>query len=494
MILKKFKADILSLLSGAALVLAFAPFNLYILGIIAPGILLWNWRDITPKQAFWQGFLFGLGLFAAGVSWVYVSIHTFGQASSLVSILITLALILFLSLFPAVQGWFISSFFKEENLSKWLLVFPSSWVLFEWIREWFLTGFPWLLLGYTQTQSVLRGYAAILGVYGLSWLTALTSSLFVALVILRKPKQRILLGLTIIIIWGLGALFSTIHWTKPSQKPLQVSLVQGNIEQQLKWQPQQVDNILNQYVNLTSKHWDSQLIVWPEAAITMWQNQAADFLNWLDHLAKFHHSTIVTGIPITRDHKFFNGLLMIGESEGEYLKRHLVPFGEFMPLKSILIWLRNYVDIPMSDFDRGPKNQIELKLNQFYFSTFICYEIIYPEEVWRSFPQSNFMIVITDDSWFGKSLAPPQHLQMAQMRALETGRPLLMATNNGITAIINEQGDIVDQAPAFTATVLSGKIYPMTGRTPLIAGIRFIIIPLMFILLLIAVFNFRRKR
>jgi apolipoprotein N-acyltransferase len=494
MILKKFKADLLSLFSGAALVLAFAPFNLYILGIIAPGVLLWNWRDTSPKQAFWQGFLFGLGLFTAGVSWVYVSMHSFGQASSLVAILLTAALIIFLSLFPAMQGWFLSTFFKTDDLKKWLLVFPSSWVIFEWIREWFLTGFPWLLLGYTQTQSVLRGYAPIIGVYGLSFLTALSSALFLALLLLKKPKPRLFLGLAIIVIWGLGALLTLIHWTKPSEKPLRVSLVQGNIEQQLKWQAQQADTILNQYVNLSSKHWDSQLIVWPEAAITLWQNQASDFLNWLDHLAKFHHTSILTGIPIAHEHKAFNGLLLIGDSEGEYLKRHLVPFGEFMPLKSLLLWLRNYVEIPMSDFDRGPQNQIELKLNQYYFSSFICYEIIYPEEVWRAFPQSNFIVVISDDSWFGKSLAPPQHLQMAQMRALETGRPLLMATNNGITAIVNEQGYIVDQAPAFTATVLSGKIYPMTGRTPLIAGVRFIIIPLMFVLLLLAALITRRKK
>jgi apolipoprotein N-acyltransferase len=476
--------DFFALFAGILLPLAFQPFGLYIFAFIAPAILLLVWRNVSAKRACWRGWLFGLGLFGVGTSWIYVSVHTFGQSPTILAIIITALFIMFLASYFALQGFLLNRFFPHNTISKYLLAFPASWVLLEWVRGWFLTGFPWLFLGYSQMNSQLRGLAPLISVYGVSWAVALTSGFLLVLASEKQRKNKLFWGTLLAMLWICSGILTHHSWTQRQEKPIRVSLIQGNIPQDLKWSPTQALQTIEHYKTLTQTQWNSELIIWPEAAITLWQTQAQQILDQLSATAASHRSTLITGIPITLDNHYYNGLLALGQNQGMYLKKHLVPFGEFMPLKSLLVWLKNYVQIPMSDFSRGTDEQKPIIVNNnVLVAPFICYEIAYPEQVLASFPASQLIVVLTDDSWFGKSFAPAQHMQMTQMRALETGRYLLMSTNDGITVIIGPDGNILKFAPPFQPYVLTGKIYAQSGKTPLmIWGIRPILV-LLFLLL-----------
>ncbi len=464
----KIGGDIFALIAGLMLAFSFAPFNYYILAFISPAILLATWLSATPKRAFWRGFLCGLGFFGIGVSWVFVSIHVYGYASVPFSILATAIFVMWFALYIAMQGYLLNQIFPSPSQLKILLAFPAIWVLMEWFRSWFLTGFTWLTLGYSQINSPLSGYGPIIGVFGISLITTFISSLLVSLFFTKSLQTRGLIFSTLILILIAGQGLRTINWTKPSSAPIKVSLIQGNVKQEVKWQPQQIQNILQTYWQLTNQHWDSDLIVWPEAAITITNFDAKDFLQELDQTAKQHRATVITGIPILKINEYYNGVIALGMGHGEYLKRHLVPLGEYVPLRFIFDFFNHYVQIPMADMSKGPKHQPELHSDGITIAPFICYEIIFPEEVLDSLPQAQMLLVVSDDSWFGTSIAAAQHLQMGQMRALETGRYLLFSTNNGMTAIIDPKGKIQAGIPAFTTMVLTGTAQGMQGSTPFV--------------------------
>lgn len=479
--------DILALIAGLILPFSFAPFGFYFLAFISPAILMMQWLAVTPKRAFWRGWLFGLGFYGVGVSWVFVSIHVYGYASIGFSLLATTVFVMGVALYPALQGYLLNRFFPHPSLLKILLAFPIIWLLIEWLRSWFLTGFPWLSVGYSQINSPLAGLAPIIGIYGISLVVTLISSLFVSLFYTQSHRNRAGLALIIMLIFVSSQLLRQINWTKPINAPIKVSLVQGNIPQEVKWQPEQIQHILLTYWQLTNKHWDSDLIIWPEAAITITNLDAKNFLQGLDQDAKAHHVTVITGIPILKTANYYNGIIALGLGQGEYLKRHLVPFGEYVPLRFIFDFFNHFVQIPMGDIAKGPAHQPELRMDGITIAPFICYEIIFPEEVLDSLPQAQMLLVVSDDSWFGTSIASAQHLEMGQMRALETGRYVLFSTNNGLTAIINPKGSIQSKIPAFTTAVLTGTAQGMHGRTPfVITGIY----PLLIITFLLLIFGF----
>ena len=456
--------NLLAVLAGAQLALAFAPFNLYPLAILSPMLLLALWTYASPRQAFLRGFLYGLGLFSVGASWVYVSIHTYGNAALPVAAIITLLFMVILAMFIAVQGYLFTKIFTKNNLWKFLLGFPCFWVLFEWLRSWLFSGFPWLFLGYSQLKTPLIGIAPLLGVYGVSFAVALTSAIIIVPFVIKKIIPVILI---LIIVWVGAFLLTYVTWTMPQGKAIQVSLVQGNIPQEIKWQENELPGILARYQNLTAKHWDSKLIVWPEAAIPAFASHVQPFLKQLDKKAKQHKSTIITGI-VTQglDGKDYNTMLAVGENQSLYLKRHLVPFGEYTPLPIITDFIASLLNIPMSDFSPGPKQQPAFIAANTIIAPSICYEIAYPTKILSFLPKATILINISDDSWFGKSVASAQQLQIAQMRSIETGRYQLVSTNTGLTAIIRPNGKIQAQAPSFQEFVLTGKIHRMTGSTP----------------------------
>ena len=484
-----------ALFAGVLLPLAFSPFELYALAIISPALLLAVLLKSNLKQAFWRGWFYGVGYFGVGISWVYISMHTYGLAPAWMAVVSTIIFVMLLALFFALMSYLFNKLLPHNTIAKCSLGFPALWVLFEWIRTVLMTGFPWILLGYSQVEAPLRGFAPIFSVYGVSFATAMTAGLLISVIfICKKASKAILLILGIAFLWSGSVGLAHINWTKPIGKSVAVSMIQGNVSQSVKWKPEQVQKSINRYVKLTQQHWSSDIIIWPEAAIAVTKSQAQNFLGQLGTAAKKHNTTLITGIPIMENNKYYNAMIAIGDGHGQYLKRHLVPFGEYMPFRYLLDWLRNYVLIPMSDLSSGPKNQSHIIAGKIKIAPFICYEIIYPAEVLAAVPSSEMIVVASDDSWFGRSIAPAQQLQMTQMRAQETGREILASTNNGVTAIIGAHGKIKKFADPFTITVLTGEAQPMQGETPLmIIGIWPVIVFSVLILLLTGWRNRRRK-
>lgn len=457
------------LISGALLTLAFAPFNYFLFAVIAPILLLLLWLHASTRESFWRGFIFGLGFFGTGVSWVYISIHQYGNTSAPLAFLITALFIAILASFIAIQGYLLARFFPNNTVIKFCLAFPTTWVLMEWTRSWIFTGFPWLLLGTSQINSPLRGFAPLIGEYGLSFLLLLTCGLLVTIFYSKNTLTKKLTLLSIILtIWCSGNWLANKQWTQADHKTIQVSLIQGNIPQQLKWDVNYIETTLQKYYQLTQKNWDSQLIIWPEAAIPLLQTEAQGFLDAMDKEAQQHHATLITGIPIKDGFTYYNAMIALGQYHAKYYKQHLVPFGEYVPLEK---WLRGVIglfDIPMSNFSSGSSQQPDFKLGNLIIAPFICYEIVYAQTVLNHLPQAGILLTISNDAWFGHSFASEQHLQIGQMRALETGRYLIFATNDGITAVINHTGKIEKQIPRFTQGTLTSVVPIMSGSTPFV--------------------------
>lgn len=458
------------LLIGSLLPFAFAPYHYYALSFIIPAILFGFCYKASPKKAFFYGLLFGLGFFGVGVSWVYVSIHIYGHASPLIAVIITGLFVAALSLFIACQFFIANSISRyTSTLLTLLLIYPISWVIFEILRGIIASGFPWLYLGYSQTSSILRGFAPIIGVYGLSLMVAGIAGALVSIVLIPSKRYRIICTLIIAGLFSTGFYLSDRSWTISTSKPITVSLIQGNVQQMLKWDPAHLVQILNDYETLTKQHWKSQIIVWPEAAIPTYPETVPDYLNQLDQAAKQHKTTVIIGIPTDdpNTESAYNSLMALGKGHGVYRKRHLVPFGEYTPMLNLIRYLKRYVDIPMSGFTKGESQQPSITANGISIAPFICYEIGYPYLALKTIQNTGIIVVISDDSWFGNSSASAQQLQMAQMRALETGRYVLYSTNTGITAIINPQGKIQSQLPINQQAVLTDTVNIMQGNTPL---------------------------
>ncbi|MCD6039561.1 MAG: lnt [Gammaproteobacteria bacterium] len=466
------QGDLLAFFAGGLLTFAFAPFSIFPLAIFSPAFLLWLWLPITPKRALWRGWLYGLGFFGTGIYWIFISIHTFGNAPIFLAALITGAFIALLSFFPALNGYLLNRYFPDNNGRKMICAFPAIWVLLEWVRSWFCTGFPWLLLGDSQINSPLKGFAPIYGVYGVSLAVLLGSGIIVhAIRNTQKGKYKSVYSslFSFIVLWIIGGGLTFITWTHPQGPPLQISLIQGNIAQTLKWSPEQLQPTLERYLALTRKHWDSKIIIWPEDAIPLPLPSALDFVSELDSEAKQHHTALITGIPIKNGDRdnYFNAVIAIGSSTDAYLKHHLVPFGEYTPSPSIFKPLIGFVNIPMSNLVASRSQLKPLTIQDIKIATFICYEIAYPELV-VSASQDNqvgILLTISNDAWFGHSIASAQHLAIAQMRALEIGRPLLFVSNTGITAIIKPNGMLQSAAPIDKIAVLTDFVQPTQGKT-----------------------------
>jgi apolipoprotein N-acyltransferase len=472
-LLQRRTGEIAALGAGAALPLAFAPFNLYPLAILLPAVLFASWRGVTPARAFVRGGLFGLGMFAVGVSWVFISMNDYGGMGVAMSAAITAALVIAMSVFPALAGYTAVRLCGAARAAAgnlpWLLIFPGVWTLFEWARGRFLTGFPWLNLGYSQIDGPLSGFAPLVGVYGISLMAALSAACLLAAVGREggsSPPRRWVIALAMI--WLTAAGLRLVDWTHPAGEPVRVSLVQGNVAQDMKWEPGLQDVTVELYTELTRAHWDSKLIVWPETAMPMYYLQARPYLDVLAEEARRHGSTLLAGLvyldPDTN--RYYNTMITVGEREEMYHKHHLVPFTEYLPFKSALGGLIDTLNIPMSDFTAGNLRQPPLDGAGQKLGMSICYEDAFGEEMIGMLPQATLLVNVSDDAWFGGSLAPAQHLQIARMRAAETGRYLVRATNTGLTAVIGPSGRLQSIAPQFERTVLSDSVQPMQGTTP----------------------------
>jgi len=465
------KPNLTALFSGLIFPFAIAPFFLWPLVILSLIGLLYSLQNSTPKQAVFRTWLFGFAKFSVGVSWVYVSMHDHGGTPALLAILMVGLFAAFLATFPALFMYFFQRFYNRQGSPVLIaiLAFAAFWFLYEWFRSWIFTGFPWLFAGDAQLHTWLNGWAPILSVYGLSFFTALTSA-----AIYFSFKEKRFHYLALLLIWPLGLALQNIQWTEQTNE-LKVSAVQGNIPQSQKWLPRQRLPTFNAYMDQTRQHWDSDLVLWPETAITVLKDQFQSYLDNINEEAIEHRTTLISGIPFRYTEgpsrgEYHNSILAIGTGAGLYHKQKLVPFGEYIPLENMIRGLLPFFDLPMSSFKKGDEKQALLKAEKddtlFLIAPFICYEIVYPQFVADSAKESDLLITISNDAWFGDSIGPKQHMAIAQMRALETQRYLLRSTNTGITALVNHKGEIVTQLETKKRATLTAMAQTRKGQTP----------------------------
>jgi apolipoprotein N-acyltransferase len=460
---KPYFFDLIAFIAGCTVPLAFAPISWFWIGIIALAVLFSLIHNITAKRAWWRGYFFGLGMFGVGVSWVSLSFYQFSELPLIGTIAITSLFILYLALFPALVTWLLNRYFTHFSLSVLLLIMPSLWVASEWLRGWLFTGFPWLFIGYSQIDTPLAGFAPIVGIYSVNWLTAFTAGIIVYVYLYRQ--YWLSLGLLMVAIWSIGAYLKTIEWTQPIDKPIDVVLIQGNVPQALKWD--EINYSIQLYFSLTQRDLGADLIIWPETAMPLFYDDAKPLLARLNEARQTYGTEFMMGIIVQENQwSYFNAILSLSHIETFYYKHHLVPFGEYIPLRDYVDTLLNFFDVPMSEFSSGAYQQSHLRAVNQLIGASICYESAFSEQILQSLPQATLLVNVSNDSWFGHSLAPHQHLEIARMRALETGRYLLRSTNTGISAIINPQGQITAQSPQFTQYNLRALVQPYQGATP----------------------------
>jgi apolipoprotein N-acyltransferase len=456
--------------TGASLNVAFAPFGWWPIAVLAPAALFALIRGLPPRRAGWTGAAFGAGLFAFGTYWLYTCLHVFGLVPVWLTVVLQAALIGLMSLYSAALCYLANRFWLKPGATRAWLVLPVLWVLLEWLRGWALSGFPWLSLGYAMIDSPLKGWAPLFGVYGVSWAAA---TIAVALNVLLMPtvslSRRLIALAAIVCLFAIPALLASHDWTRAAGSPVSVAAVQGAVSQDQKWQAKNLDETMKRYSRLTAQAWGARLIVWPEAALPVLAPDIQDYLQRLQEQGRAHDADFAIGLvnyePATK--RYYNGLLVMSESgSGWYYKRHLVPFGEYFPVPAFVrSWLR-LMSLPYDDISRGSEHQQSLSAAGQKLGLTICYEDAFGSSQLKVLRDATLLVNVTNNAWYGNSTAPHQHLQIARMRALEAGRYLVRAANDGITAAIGPHGEIVARLPQFQEAVLRAEVLPMTGLTP----------------------------
>ncbi|MBU2978858.1 apolipoprotein N-acyltransferase [Alteromonas sp. C1M14] len=427
------------------------------------------------SRPFLCGWLFGLGWFGAGISWVHVSIADFGGLPLIASVSLMLLLCSYLALYPATALWVTKRYFPAR---LWPLALPFFWFIAEWVRSWMLSGFPWLSVGYSQAVSPLKGWLPIIGETGV---TLIVIALAASITQVKQIKQAIAPSLAFATALLSGYILQSVDFVSV-KKTYQVAMVQGNIAQSIRWTPEHDGPTMEKYLSLTEPLWQSDLIVWPEAAIPKLEIMASDYLHTLDATAIENNTSLITGIVNYNweSQEAWNNLIVLGKQSAEdstpqytyfhsdrYAKHHLLPVGEFVPFEDFLRPLAPLFDLPMSSFSRGDYQQKNLMANGIHLAPAICFEIAFPRQVAANVHDDTDMIItVSNDAWFGHSHGPAQHLEIAQVRAMEMGRPVIRATNNGITAFINAKGEIVSALPQFESGSIVAPVQATKGLTP----------------------------
>ncbi len=451
----------IALLAGAAAVLGFSPTDLPVFTLGALAVLIHFWvRAPSPRAAFFVGLAFGTGFFVTGVSWVFISLYRFGAMPMPVAAFATAAFCVFLALFPALAGW-AQARLPPSDLRP--LAIAPLWVLSEWLRGWILTGFPWLALGYAAIDTPLAGFAPLGGVY-LASLMMVTSAGLLWLVAAGRRRRTAIAAFALIGI--AGAALQGLEWSAPSSNAVSASLLQGNVPQSLKFDPGRYERTLETYARLAEES-RARLIVLPETAVPRFLDLVErPFIERLQAVAARNGGDLLLGAPLRpAPGVYYNSVISLGVSPpGRYDKVHLVPFGEFVPPG--FGWIVRVLSIPLSDFSRGRTDQRPLPAAGERVAVNVCYEDAYGAEILRQLPEATLLVNVSNVAWFGDSLAPAQHLQIARMRALETARSYLTATNTGITAAIGADGAVLARLPQFTEGRLEAEVRGRTGATP----------------------------
>lgn len=452
-----------ALFAGILMACSIAPWDLAWTVFIAPLLMYLCVFQAGPRRALWLGLVFGVANFGLSVSWVFVSIYEHGNASVALAGTLTALFVVGLALvLPATQMLFFRLLSSKSNV----IVFALVWVLWEWLSTWIFTGFPWLLIGYAVIDSPYAGYAPIGGVLLVSLMALLTISIFWH----AWSERQYYLFIIVIAIPMVGFGLARISWVEPAGEPLEVALVQANVPQNEKWDPTKKRLFFDLYRKLSKPHWAKDIIVWSENSITVPLPQAGVWINQLEVMGKRNKTTLITGI-INYETKadgaitYNNTAIAIGAGNGIYVKRKLVPFGEYLPYESILGEVVNFFNLPFPNMSSGPDIDNTITAGTTRIAMAICYEIVFPELVRSSGQNPELLLTISNDSWFGSSSGPLQHLQIARMRALEMGRYLMRSTSNGVTAIVDDRGRVKEQLPRFKVAVLVGEVQPLKGKT-----------------------------
>ena len=460
--------------AGAAAVLGFSPFDFFPATLAALAVLVHLWvRAPTPQCAFRLGFFFGLGLYGAGVSWVYISLHRFGAMPMPLAAAATLGFCAFLALFPALAGWIQARIARDSAAPVALratLLIPASWMLVEWSLSWFLTGFPWLALGYTAIDDPLSGFAPVGGVYAVSLALAVAAGLLWCIALGNVHRTRWIAAGCLALVLACGYGLRTTQWTDPVGEPLRVALLQGNVPQEMKFDPARYERTLETYARLAEQGnagGNARLIVLPETAVPRFLDLVErPFLERLKAAAVRNGGDLLLGVPVrTAEGGYLNSVISLGISpSASYNKVHLVPFGEFVPPG--LGWIVRVLSIPLADFSRGAPDQRPMAIAGQRVAVNVCYEDAYGAEIIRQLPEATLLVNMSNVAWFGDSLAPAQHLQIARMRALETGRVYLTAANTGISAAIWPDASVRQQMKQFVQGRIDFEVRGYGGATP----------------------------
>ena len=458
----------IALLAGAALTCAFAPLNWWPLAFLCPAILLWLWEGSTWRHAALTGFCFNAATFGCGTSWMYIGVHDYSGAPAWMAIGLVVALSAIMAAYQALLGYLCVRILPSSGPWRWFIGLPSLWLLIEWLRGWFLSGFPWLALGYTQTDTWLSGFAPLVGVYGISALILSGSGALVAL-LRGTGKARRIACLLLLAPWPVGLALRQIPWTRPSGVPISVAVVQGAVPEDIKWETDNIEPTRVLYTQLNEQALGARLIVWPEAALPQIANELVPYLKQLYARTTQKGSDLVMGILRADENDDYHNSIMVLPVAGDvsfYDKHHLVPFAEYFPVPAFVrSWLR-LMNLPYSDFTPGHADQPSVAAAGTRLALGICYEDAYGTNDLPAIRNSGVLVNVTNDAWFGHSWARFQHFQIARMRTLEAERPLVRAANDGISALVGPHAQVLAQAEQFKPTVLRGSVQPQAGLTP----------------------------
>ena len=475
-----------SLFAGGLSTLAFAPFDLSWLVFLTFALAFYIWDKLPAKKAAINGWMFGLGLQCTGVSWIFYSLHTHGSAPAVFAVLLIFLLCSYLSIYTALAAYTVNRFLPDKPVLRMLVFYPSSWVIFEWLQGYVMTGFAWMQTGYTQIDLPLSGYAPVLGNHGVGGMLALSAGAIV--LILRQGQQfnikrSLIVLLPVLILWLVGGLLKNVNWTEKHGDPIKVSVIQGNIAQKDKWKSHMKQATLDLYRELSLAQKDIDLIIWPETAVPDYRYRATPYLEQLQDDMERSNADLLLGIFDKNEQgRVLNSVLNV--QGGIYSKRHLVPLGEYIPLRFLIEFFNTWVKIPMSDIISGDEEQALLIAAGVPIGVSICFEEAFSRDVIKDLPEAKILVNVSNDAWFEDSHELNQHHTIARMRALESGRYMIRSTNTGITSIIGPHGEVIKQLPKFEMGVLTGDVQPLSGATPFVQWGDWLIVSLCSLMLL----------
>jgi len=486
----------LSLISGGLTTLAFAPFDLTWLVFVTLAIAFYLWDNFTSKQAAMSAWLFSLGLQCSGVSWIYHSLHTHGSAPGVFAALLIFLLCCYLSIYVGLAAYIVNRFLPAKPVLRLMIFYPASWVIFEWLQGYVMTGFAWMQLGYTQIDLPLSGFAPVMGNHAVGGLVAVCAG---ALVLLLKQirhldvKSGVTIIAPVVLLFVVGGLLKNIEWTEQEGDAINVSVVQGNIPQKDKWKLHLKQPTMDMYRQMSLAQKEKiDLFVWPETAIPDYWYRVTPYINQLSQDMEQRDADLLLGIFVKNEKsRILNSVLSV--NGGVYHKRHLVPLGEYIPLRFLIEFFNRFVKIPMSDIASGEDEQKLLVAAGVPLGLSICFEEAFARDVIKDLPEAKILVNVSNDAWFEDSHEPHQHHAIARMRALETGRYMIRSTNTGITSFIGPHGEVIKQLPQFKRGVLNYAVQPMKGATPFVMWGDGLVVGLCVLLLVGFGIRFRRS-